>query len=299
MASVDKDPTRTKTPWVVRWRDESGRQRKRGFPRKIDADRFRAQVEHQLQSGTYVDHAAGAVTFAAFFAEWSSRQVWESTTDRAMRLAARSVTFDKVSVRQLRRSHVEAWVKAMQTKGLAPGTVKTRFNNVRSVLRAAVRDRIIAADPAVGVTLPRTRRVEAAMLLPTAAQVRALFEAAEPAFTAFIALCAFAGLRLGEAAAMQVSDIDFLRRQVEVRRQVQRAGVEWSRSGRRSTAASALCSSPRPWWTYLPSTSLDTAIHAAGCSPARVTTRLIRTRSATGGARHGAEQVRTSCDFTT
>jgi hypothetical protein len=51
----------------------------------------------------------------------------------------------------------------MQTKdrgqgkpaGLSPGTIKTRFNNVRSVLRAAVRDRLIVADPSDGVTLPR------------------------------------------------------------------------------------------------------------------------------------------------
>ena len=35
---------------------------------------------------------------------------------------------------------------------------------------------------------------------------------------------AFAGLRLGEAAALQVGDIDFMRRTIKVRRQVQRAG---------------------------------------------------------------------------
>jgi integrase len=40
---------------------------------------------------------------------------------------------------------------------------------------------------------------------------------------AFVALCAFAGLRLGEAAAVQVGDVDFLRRTLIVARQVQRA----------------------------------------------------------------------------
>ena len=41
---------------------------------------------------------------------------------------------------------------------------------------------------------------------------------------AMFALAAFAGLRLGEAAAVQVGDIDFLHRSLRVRRQVQRAG---------------------------------------------------------------------------
>jgi len=49
-------------------------------------------------------------------------------------------------------------------------------------------------------------------------------EAADPWFRPFIGLCAFAGLRLGEAAATQPEDIDFLRRTLKVQRQVQRAG---------------------------------------------------------------------------
>jgi integrase len=40
----------------------------------------------------------------------------------------------------------------------------------------------------------------------------------------FIALCAFAGLRSGEAAGVQVGDIDFMRRQLRVARQLQRDG---------------------------------------------------------------------------
>ncbi|HJX43256.1 MAG TPA: site-specific integrase [Geodermatophilus sp.] len=62
------------------------------------------------------------------------------------------------------------------------------------------------------------------MRLPTAAQVGAVLEAADPALRPFVALCAFAGLRLGEAAALQVGDVDFLRRTLVVARQVQRAG---------------------------------------------------------------------------
>jgi integrase len=62
------------------------------------------------------------------------------------------------------------------------------------------------------------------MKLPTAAQVGAVLEAANMAFRPFVALCAFAGLRLGEAAALQVGDVDFLRRTLVVARQVQRAG---------------------------------------------------------------------------
>ena len=46
---------------------------------------------------------------------------------------------------------------------------------------------------------------------------------ADDKFAAFIGLCAFGGLRLGEAAALKVSDVDFIRKLIRVDRQVQRA----------------------------------------------------------------------------
>jgi integrase len=97
------------------------------------------------------------------------------------------------------------------------------MNNVRAVLRGAVADRVIPRDPSEGVALPRRRRAAAAMTLPTPAQVGAILEAAEGPFRPFVGLCAFAGLRLGEAAGLRVDHIDFLRRTLTVARQVQRA----------------------------------------------------------------------------
>jgi integrase len=142
---------------------------------------------------------------------------------QAMNLAANSVTFSNVALGELRPSHVEGWVKAMQNKPLEASTIKTRFNNVRSVMKAAKRDRVLADDPTERITLPRRRRAESAMRIPEPLHVGALVRTADDDFRAFVALAAFAGLRLGEAAALQIHDVDFLRREIHVRRQVQRA----------------------------------------------------------------------------
>jgi site-specific recombinase XerC len=96
-----------------------------------------------------------------------------------MSLAVRSCSFADVEFRNLKRSHVEAWVKKMTQDGLAVGTVKTRFNNVRSVLRGARNDRLLATDPAEGVTLPRARKSEHAMTIPSPSDVGRLLEASE------------------------------------------------------------------------------------------------------------------------
>ena len=108
-----------------------------------------------LVTGNYVDPESGKITFASFYAEWSARQIWVAATRHAMDLAAADVPFGSVPFADLRPSHIEAWVKAMQDKGLAPGTIKTRFQNVRSVIRAAVRDRVLAHDVTAAVRLPR------------------------------------------------------------------------------------------------------------------------------------------------
>ncbi|PPG61630.1 tyrosine-type recombinase/integrase [Rathayibacter sp. AY1C5] len=224
MASIQKRPNGT---WRARYRDANGKEHARHFPRKIDGQRWLDGVTATLVVGTYVDPAAGRITLASYFAEWSTRQVWARGTATAMSLAVRRCTFADVELGKLRRSHVETWIKSMSAEGLAAGTIRTRTNNVRAVLRGALRDRLIGSDPSEGVTLPRGRKAEHAMRVPSPEEVGAVLDSAEEWFRPFVALCAFAGLRLGEAAGAQVSDVDFLRRQLHVQRQVQRvsAGV--------------------------------------------------------------------------
>lgn len=208
--------------WRARYRDETNRELTRHFNRKVDAQQWLDEIAAAVVTGTYADPRAGQITFAAFFGEWSARQVWAPGTVLAMSLAARSVPFGDRPMRLIRRSDVELWIKAMDAGGLAPGTIKTRYVNVRSVFRAAVRDRVIGMDPTDTVRLPRRRRADAAMSIPTPEDVGVLVTVAEDEVRTFIALCAFAGLRLGEAAAVQLGDVDFNKATLAVTRQVQR-----------------------------------------------------------------------------
>lgn len=112
-------------------------------------------------------------------------------------------------------------MKSMLDKGLKPTTIRTRFANVRNVIRAAVRDRYVPRDVADRVRLPRQRKASSAMAIPASDQVGAVMRAADDQFAAFIAVYAFAGLRRGEASALRVSDVDFLRKEIRVARQVQ------------------------------------------------------------------------------
>jgi integrase len=221
--------------WRARYRDEAGREHARHFDRKADAARWLDEVTASMVTGDYVDPAAGRVTFAAWFEEWIDRQVWAEGTVIAARRAAGCVTFADLPLQRIRTSHVQQWVRTMaqpapgRRRGLAPTTIRTRFNYVHMALRAAVVDRLIRADPSAGVPLPRPRRAAAAMTIPTVEDVGVACRLAPGWFRPFIAVCAFAGLRLGEAAGLRLQDVDFLRRVIHVRHQVQGATVATTR----------------------------------------------------------------------
>lgn len=229
MASIAKRPDGR---YRARYRDEAGKEHARHFNRKTDAQRWLDEVTASVVTGRYVDPKAGKVTFARFYADWSARQVWVPSTRVASDRITGAVPFADIPLKSIRRSHIEAWVKTMDADGLAASTIKTRHVVVRAVFRAAVADKFIADDPSAGVTLPRLRKREASMTIPTDDEVGKLIVYADNdarvttrrGFRAYVALCAFAGLRLGEAAGVQVGDIDFLRRQLRVSRQLQRDG---------------------------------------------------------------------------
>ncbi|MBS2939575.1 site-specific integrase [Nocardioides sp. J2M5] len=218
MASIKKRPN---GKYRARYRDPAGRERAKHFDRKADAQAWLDAETAGMVRGDWIDPRHGKLTFAEWFADWSARQVWADGTLEAAQQAAASVPFGSLPMRQILRSHAEAWVKSMADT-LAPSTTKMRYNYVHMAFRAAVRDKVIREAPTDGVRLPKAPRAEVAMVIPTPQQVALARESShDPTFVGFVAVCAYAGLRLGEAAGLQVGDVDYLRREIRVRRQVQ------------------------------------------------------------------------------
>ncbi len=217
MASIKQ---RADGVWRARYRDDEGREHARHFKLKRDAQRWIDEVTASVVTGQYVDPRAGAVTWDEWIRTWAERQSWTQGTRDAAQTAVQSVPWRAQPIAKVRPSHVQAWVTGETRRGLAPSTVRTRLNYVQMAFRAAVVDRVIPSNPAETAKAPRTRRAEVAMKVLSAEQVRDVLEAAGD-FRPFIEVCVFAGLRLGEAAGLQLGDVQFLARSIEVRRQVQ------------------------------------------------------------------------------
>ena len=224
MASIKRRPD---GKWRARYRDADGREHSRHFSRKIDGQAWLDEVTASVVTGMYVDPDAGKLTFSDYWQQWSSRQIWVRGTKESADQAAASATFSRRRMNTIKRGHIESWIKGMTAgeRPLAPSTIRTRYNYVSMSFRAAVRDRVISVDPTAGVRLPRARRAEHTMVIPTPGQVRAALDHAAPEHRALVAVCAFAGLRLGEAAGLRADDLDAAAGLLSVRRQVQGTNV--------------------------------------------------------------------------
>ncbi|GED99706.1 hypothetical protein nbrc107696_01530 [Gordonia spumicola] len=211
--------------WRAEYVDAAGEPHTKAFGRKVDAQRWLDEITADVVTGNYVDPTRGSITFTRFYADWSARQVWVPSTRRNADYVAAHAPYRHKQMVTIRRSDIEAWIKQMVDDGLAATTIRTRYNIARGIFRAARLDKVIGTDPTENIALPRARRRDAAMTIPTPAEVARLVDSsAVDQFGLFVQLCAFAGLRLGEAAGVQVGDVDFLRRQLTVSRQIQRDG---------------------------------------------------------------------------
>lgn len=180
MASVEKRTRDGRVTWVARWRDPNGRQRKRTFSRKTDAERHMTGVRHSVLDGSYLDPERSRVAVGEWAERWLAGQVQlkPSTRARYEILLRRQVlpTWECVPLAKVGHADVAVWVTSLSASGLAAATVRQAHRVLSLVLTLAVRDGRIPRNPADGVPLPRARRGEKRFL--THDEVTALADAA-------------------------------------------------------------------------------------------------------------------------
>lgn len=225
MASVKKRTDRDgKTTYLVRWRDEAGRQCKKSFDKKLGpdgADAFKANLEHELRAGTYVDLRAGKVAFRDYAEEWRLGQPHRPHTVRRVRSNLEQHVYPSLGTRPLvaiKPTEIQALVGRLSVK-LRPSSVRIVLTTVRSVFAAAVRDKLIPVSPAAHVKRPTVHRVRIVPL--TVEQVEALAEGLPGRYRALVATASGLGLRPGEVYGLRVGDVDFLRKVARIEQQIQ------------------------------------------------------------------------------
>lgn len=210
--------------WRVRYRTPDNRSTdRRGFTTKRDAEAFAATVEVSKLRGEYVAPSRSRVTVGELGAAWLERQQGhlKPSSYRPLEATYRlrvKPRWGSVSLGDIRPSAVQSWITDLgrdtdNRKGLGASVVQRSHQVLSGILADAVRDRMIATNPALGTKLPRKTRRRHVYL--SHSQVAALADASGP-YRALVLLLAYTGVRWGEATGLRVRDLDLLRKRATV-----------------------------------------------------------------------------------
>lgn len=155
------------------------------------------------------------ITVAVFTREWieSTLEVSErkeSTKALYRALATKHIAGSKLGAVPMDRMtprRVDAWLADLRRAGLSQSSRRSIYIVLRSILDTAVRDKVIAENPAAKATRPRVEHHEAAYLTPD--QVRALLAASDTTrYRPLFEMMVNTGLRRGEALALTWDKVD-------------------------------------------------------------------------------------------
>ena len=129
-----------------------------------------------------------------------------------------------VRIGEIRFSDVQAWIADLSGQR-GPAVVATAYSVLARILDDAVRDRMLAVNPARGVKLPP--RSPGKNVYLTAEQLEHLADESGR-YRGLVLLLGIGGLRWSEAAALRVCDVDFLRRRITLHTNAVKVGGDFA-----------------------------------------------------------------------
>jgi len=206
--------------YQARWRDPERKQRSKNFKRKADADRFLDTVRGDLVRGTYLDLSLSKRTLCEYAEQWRKTQPHRPGTQYLYERTLRLHVYPALGARPMSgilRSDVQSLVHDLSQR-LGPKTVENVHRLLAAIFNHALDDGLLQRNPCRRVALPEfPPRV---MRLLAADEIWTLTSEMPPRYRALIVLAAASGMRQGELLGLRRDDVDFLRKEVHVRKQL-------------------------------------------------------------------------------
>ncbi|MDH5499254.1 MAG: site-specific integrase [Nitrospira sp.] len=216
--------------YVVDWRDGAGVRHWKSFDKKGDADAFRDQVG--LEARQRVSPTIPASSTMTEYAEHWKRLIAQTVKSRTLARYSEMMRlhvlpqFGKLRVRELNRGQLKLFLTEKLSLGLQKRTVRNIQAVIRVMLNAAVEDGLIATNPAaklgraLKLTVSKTTRQEEIKAMTKVQRQHFLATVLQhaPRYYPLFFVLAGTGERLGEALALQDSDLDLNAQTIRIAR---------------------------------------------------------------------------------
>lgn len=238
----------------VRFRAPDGRERSRSFKTITEAKRYEREQLVERDRGTWIDPRSGRVTVNEWADQWlatvvnlrlSTRRIYETNLRRHVLPKIGGVELGTMRLTSITTETARAWLAALTVEPLtrdnakgervplmrtdpttgdkvprlpAPATVHQAYRTLNAVMQAAVECDRIVKNPMTAVKPPKVEQVPMRFL--TAPEVMRLADAIGPEYRAFVLVAAFCGLRRGELGGLRWTDVNMLKRRIDLTNQL-------------------------------------------------------------------------------
>jgi integrase len=205
--------------YQVIYRNSQGQQTSESFARKRDADRRKAEIEVELQSGTFISPREARRPFGEWFERWfDARQVSAHRQSVERGLYRKHVEPRWATTRMDAISHMEvqAWVTDL-AKTLAPATVREILALLRMPLDAAIRDNRIRTNPAKDIKVPPVRPSrQTSETVLTGQELGLVAEAMPERWSTMVLVLGWLGPRWSEVVGLRLCDFNPLKGELRI-----------------------------------------------------------------------------------
>ena len=199
------------TRWRARYVDNTGREHTRHFDRKVEAQQWLDKQLAALLRGDHVAPSDAKMTVGEWCDKWlAGYGTRRASTVRQAEVHVKIIKahFGSVPMSAIKPSDVRAWTVVLKKEGRADSYIYAIYSRFSQIFTDAVHDGIVVRNPCSRRTSPGMGKQRP--YVATTRQVWALYDAVPEGVRPAILLGAHAGLRLAEAAALRVVDVDFV-----------------------------------------------------------------------------------------
>jgi integrase len=257
-ATTGRELVKTSTPgifkrgggYVVRFRDQHGKQRQIAAETLSEARRVKAEAKVSVDRKEF--KPAHRTTFADYATEWIESYAGRTNSglksatisDYRRDIKRAADYFGRTLLVAIDPPAIKKYAKHLVDTGMADATVRRYMAPLKACLATAMEDGLIRTNPSAGVRLPLAKRkaVEESVKALNLDELTALIGNVPGDWRrSLVVLLAETGLRIGEALALTWGAIDVEGRRLHVRQRVLRGEIDTPKSarGRREVPISA------------------------------------------------------------
>jgi len=226
--------------WQATFSPSTGRRKTKCFDTKQEALDYVAAAKTDVRRGVYRDLEGGRISLNDYSAQWLELAQVQPSTRQSYANYLRWYVKPHLGVMQLgeiKPSHLRGWLRNLERqevrtkkppdnlpRTLSLETVKQAKQVLSALMESALADGLIASNPvrhaSVRVSKPDAMESDQQVKVWSLSTVYAVRRELPPKWRALPIVMVGSGLRPGEAFGLSVDDVDFLQREIHIRRQI-------------------------------------------------------------------------------